>query len=162
MSNEYENPIRTRCIAEDLLARYCDLLDEQRLDDWAQLFAKDASYRILSRENLDQGLPAAILLLETRDSIVDRIVALRETAVFNIHRSRRFYSGLQTAMSKTGRVNFSANIGVYQTDQEGHSKLFLVGRIDGICAPDASTAPIERIEVTVDTFTVPTLLAIPI
>jgi anthranilate 1,2-dioxygenase small subunit len=153
---------RPRDIAEDLLARYCGLLDEDRLEDWAGLFDDAASYRILSRENVAQGLPGAILLLETRAAMVDRIAALRETAVYNIHCSRRFYSGVQASAREDGAVEFTSNVCVYQSDQDGHSRLFCVGQYRGTLAAAAGAAPIAQMSVLIDTFAIPTLLAMPV
>jgi len=162
MSKEERNPSRRpRDDAEDLLARYCAVLDGDRLDDWAALFGDGASYRILSRENAAQGLPAAILLLETRAAMLDRVAALREAAVYNIHHARRFYSGLQARAREDGTTEFTANVCVYQTDQDGHSRLFCVGQYDGVLAA-SGTAPIAQLTVTLDTFSVPTLLAVPV
>jgi len=160
MSIDQHVVARPRDIAEDLLARYGGLLDEGRLEDWAGLFGEAASYRILSRENVAQGLPGAILLLETRAALLDRIAALRETAVYNIHCSRRFYSGVQASAREDGGVEFTANVCVYQSDQDGHSRLFCVGQYQGALAPAA--APIERMTVLIDTFAIPTLLAMPV
>jgi anthranilate 1,2-dioxygenase small subunit len=161
MSKEQHHVARPRDVAEDLLARYCGLLDEGRLEEWADLFPEGGSYRILSRENVAQGLPGAILLLETRAAMLDRIAALRETAVYNIHYSRRFYSAVQASARDDGTVEFTANVCVYQSDQDGHSRLFCVGQYQGTMAA-AGTAPIAQMTVLIDTFAIPTLLAVPV
>ena len=43
--------------AHELLETYGRLLDEDRLEDWVELFAEDCRYEIISRENRDQNLP---------------------------------------------------------------------------------------------------------
>jgi anthranilate 1,2-dioxygenase small subunit len=161
MSKEQWIQARPRDAAEDLLAQYCGLLDAGRLAQWAGLFCESGSYRILSRENAAQGLPAAILLLETRAAMLDRVAALQRTAVYNIHYARRFYSGLQASGREDGSVAFTANVCVYQSDQDGHSKLFCVGQYDGVLAA-SGPAPIAQLTVLLDTFSVPTLLAVPV
>ena len=43
---------------------------------------KTRIYKILPRENFDQGLPAAMVYCESRAMLADRVVALREALVF--------------------------------------------------------------------------------
>lgn len=151
-----------RLAAEELLVAYCAALDQRRLEDWCDLFTDDASYRIDSRENVDQGLPGAILLLETRAAMEDRTRALREAAVYNIHHSRHFFSGVRASHRQDGRIEFAANVCVYQTDQDGHSRLFVVGEFQGVFSGSGAETRLLSMVVVVDTFTVPTLLAIPV
>lgn len=159
--NDISEFLSPRVIAEDFLAEYCRLLDDFRLEEWAALFAPEGSYQIRSGENERQNLPAAILLLETRNAIQDRVSALRKTAVYNIHHSRRIYSGLQSIRLGDNAIEFSANLCVYQTDQDGHSKLFCVGQYQGVLAL-GETHKIVRFTVLLDTFAIPTLLAVPL
>jgi anthranilate 1,2-dioxygenase small subunit len=149
-----------RAGADELLARYCALLDDDRLEDWCALFTEAGRYRVLSRENVAQGLPGAILLLENRAMVLDRITALRQAAVYNHHYARHFYSALQAQSADGGRVRFTANVGVYQSDPDGHTRLFCVGGYRGVVAPDGRR--LEEMDVVVDTFTVPTLMAMPV
>jgi 3-phenylpropionate/cinnamic acid dioxygenase small subunit len=162
MLNESTPALSPRFAAEDLLATYCAALDEGRLEDWCDLFTGDASYRIDSRENADQGLPASILLLETRAAMADRVTALRKTAVYNIHHARRFTSGVRASRDEGGRIRFTANVGVYQTDQDGHTRLFVVGEFRGVMSGEGAAARLHGMAVVLDTFTVPTLLAFPV
>lgn len=153
-----------RSDVEDLLASYCAALDDDRLEDWLESFGDDASYRILSRENVRQQLPGAILLLESRASIVDRVTALRESAVFNLHQSRHLVSGVRTTRASSGSESFAANLAVYQSDPEGHSRLFCVGTYAGMLEPRRPGARVRlaAMTVTLDTFAVPSLLAVPV
>lgn len=163
MTNSWPTNLHAKLIAEDVLANYVMALDEARLHAWVDMFTQDASYRVLARENLEQGLPAAVLLLENRSSMQDRVAALEETAVFNIHHARRFFSGVTASVGEQGAIEFAANVVVFQTDQDGHSKLFVVGRLQGrLCAEHEAKRLIERLDFVLDTFTVPTLLALPI
>lgn len=144
-----------------LLADYCAHLDADRLEDWCGLFSADSSYRIVPRENRMQGLPAAILHLANRSMIQDRITVLRTAAVYNIHVDRHMVSGIRVLASNAEVVTYDANFCVYQSDQEGRTKLFCTGLYEGevILAP----RPLfRRQEVVVDTFSIPALLAVPI
>jgi anthranilate 1,2-dioxygenase small subunit len=61
---------------------YATALDEQRLMDWVELFADDALYVVLSRENFERNLPVGLIYCENKGMIRDRAFALKETAMF--------------------------------------------------------------------------------
>ena len=144
-----------------LLADYCAHLDADRLEAWCELFAEDSTYRIVPRENRVQNLPAAILHLANRNMIRDRITVLRTAAVYNIHVDRHMTSAIRVLESDASMAKYEANFCVFQSDQEGRTKLFCTGMYEG----EVSLAPtplITRQEVIVDTFSIPALLAVPI
>lgn len=61
---------------------YATALDDQRLMDWVELFADDALYVVLSRENFERDLPVGLIYCENKGMIRDRAFALKETAMF--------------------------------------------------------------------------------
>ena len=144
-----------------LLADYCAHLDADRLEEWCGLFEDSASYRIVPRENRVQNLPAAILHFSNKRMIADRITVLRTAAVFNIHVDRHIVSAIRVTEARAGSARFEANFCVYQSDQEGRTKLFCTGLYEG----EATLGPHPRLRhqtVVVDTFSIPALLAVPI
>ncbi len=154
-------PAETTFAVNALLAEYCAHLDADRLEAWCDLFAENSSYRIVPRENRVQGLPAAILHLENRNMIRDRVTVLRTAAVYNIHVDRHLYSALRVIESTDNVAKFEANFCVYQSDQEGRTKLFCTGIYEGQVALAPRAQFVEQ-TVLVDTFSIPALLAVPI
>lgn len=144
-----------------LLADYCAHLDADRLEAWCELFAEDSSYRIVPRENRVRGLPAAILHLANRRMIQDRVTVLRTAAVYNIHVDRHMVSAVRILEETGTTAKYEANFCVYQSDQEGRTKLFCTGLYEGEVALGA-TPRFTRQEAIVDTFSIPALLAVPI
>jgi anthranilate 1,2-dioxygenase small subunit len=67
---------------ETFNTRYAAALDEQRLEDWIEMFTDDALYVVVSRENFDRGLPAGLIYCENKAMIRDRAFALMETTMF--------------------------------------------------------------------------------
>jgi anthranilate 1,2-dioxygenase small subunit len=144
-----------------LLADYCAHLDADRLEQWCELFDESASYRIVPRENRVQNLTAAILHLANKRMITDRITVLRTAAVFNIHVDRHLLSAIRVLDTDGKTASFEANFCIFQSDQEGRTKLFCTGLYEG----DLSLGPPPRIlrqTAVVDTFSIPALLAVPI
>ena len=142
----------------DFVVREARLLDEQRFDEWLGLFAAECRYQIIPRENFDRGLPAALIFCDNRAMLEDRIRALREANKFNIH-SDRHLIGLPRILD--GSL-VEAPFAVYQTDQEGESRLFATGLYRDRLELAGSRLKIHDKLILLDTFAVPSLLATPL
>jgi anthranilate 1,2-dioxygenase small subunit len=146
----------------DLFGRYANALDEERLDDWLALFEEDARYHVLSRENFERKLPLALLQLDSKDMMRDRVLSLRQANVTNIHRDQHLTG--QPVVTAIDGERFSAVTGyaMYTTNPEGRSALFGVGSYrDILRIHDGRASFIERL-VIVDTFAIPNMLSTPI
>jgi 3-phenylpropionate/cinnamic acid dioxygenase small subunit len=51
--------IEQRLAIEDLFSHYGSYLDDDRLENWLELFSEKYSYKIMSRENIELDLPDA-------------------------------------------------------------------------------------------------------
>jgi anthranilate 1,2-dioxygenase small subunit len=149
-----------RALVHDLLAEYGALLDAARYDDWLALFAAQCRYQVVPRENWERGLPAGLIYCDSRAMLEDRIMALREANKYNIH-SDRHLIGLPRFMAGD-ELTIEAPFAVYQTDQEGASRLFATGLYRDRLEPEGAALKIRDKLVLLDTFAVPTLLATPL
>lgn len=145
-----------------LLHRYSRVLDSDRLEEWPELFAEQGVYKVVPRENVVRGLPLALILCEGRASMCDRIRSLREANVYNEHYPRHLVSNICVLGQSEGVIEASSTYVVYQTDLEGHTRLFSVGEYqDRVILHDGVATLLSRTAIC-DTFCVPNLLAIPI
>ncbi len=147
---------------EDLFSDYAALIDADRLEEWLELFAEDALYQVLPRENLERGLPASIMLCINKNMIRDRIVALRQANEYNLHRDRHLISNLRIKDQDDGTWRVAANYAVFQSTLGGETRLFSVGRYDDLVRREGDRMLFARKLAVVDTFSVPTLLATPL
>src|SRR5205814_2263668 len=108
----------------DLLAEYGALIDLAKFEEWLDLFAAECRYQIVPRENFDRGLPAALVFCDSRAMLEDRIRALREANKYNIHTDRHVIGLLR--IFEDG-LALEAPFAVFQTDQEGETRLFATG-----------------------------------
>jgi anthranilate 1,2-dioxygenase small subunit len=143
----------------DLLAEYGALIDLAKFDEWLDLFAKECRYQIVPRENLDRGLPAALVFCDSRAMLEDRIRALREANKYNIHTDRHVI-GLPRIFDDPLAVE--APFAVYQTDQEGETRLFATGLYRDRLEISGRGLKVRDKLILLDTFAVPTLLATPL
>jgi anthranilate 1,2-dioxygenase small subunit len=145
-----------------LLHQYARVLDSDQLEEWPGLFTEDGVYKVLPRENAAQNLPVALILCTGRNSMLDRVKSLREANIYNEHYPRHLVSNIEVLGEDGGVYRVSSLYAVYQTDLEGHTRLFSVGEYqDRVVLRDGTARFLARTALC-DTFSVPNLLAIPI
>jgi len=64
-----------------LLSDYVECIDDDRLEDWPDLFVEDCLYQVIARENADRGLPTSAMYCDSRGMLRDRVVALRHANI---------------------------------------------------------------------------------
>ncbi len=154
--------IPDRTAVYDLLAEYGALLDGARYDEWLDLFAQECRYQVMPRENYDRGLPAALIFCDSRAVLEDRIRALREANKYNIHTDRHLIGLPRLLPPEAAGLMVEAPFTVFQTDQEGATRLFATGLYRDRLEPAEGGLKIREKLVLLDTFAVPTLLATPL
>jgi 3-phenylpropionate/cinnamic acid dioxygenase small subunit len=146
-----------------LIADYGGLLDAGRYDEWLGLFAAQCRYTVMPRENHELGLPVALIFCDSRAMLEDRIQALREANKYNIHSDRHVIGLPRLCAERAGGLEVEAPFAVFQTDQEGASRLFATGLYRHRLVPEQrGELRIAEALVLLDTSAVPTLLATPL
>ena len=146
----------------DLLAEYGALLDLAQYDAWLDLFAETCRYQVVPRENWDRGLPVALIFCDSRAMLEDRIMALREANKYNIHTDRHLIGLPRSLQSEGDGLLIETPFAVYQTDQEGETRLFGTGLYRDRLERRGSLFKIRDKFILLDSFAVPSLLATPL
>jgi anthranilate 1,2-dioxygenase small subunit len=146
-----------RVALSDLMAEYGMALDEDRLEDWVELFEEECDYREVTRENVEQDLPNVLMWCDNKNMLRDRVESYRQVNLYNPHYDRHVIGPLRML----GESSFEASYSLFQTDLEGNSRLFSVGRYR-VEAVMGDKARIKTMLVIADTGTIPSLLATPI
>jgi 3-phenylpropionate/cinnamic acid dioxygenase small subunit len=107
-----------------LFTRHGALLDEDRFDEWLELFTDDCEYLVIARENVERGLPLAAVRCESRGYLEDRVVAVTTTSMYT-PRSHRHVVG---APLEQGDGTWTASYAVFQTLPQELPTVFSVGR----------------------------------
>jgi anthranilate 1,2-dioxygenase small subunit len=155
-------PVAEWIAVQALLAEYGGLLDLGRYDDWLALFAAECRYEVVPRENYDSGLPVALILCDSRAMLEDRITALRQANKYNLHTDRHVIGLPRIIAAEADRIEIETPFAVYQTDQDGETRLFATGLYRDRLESGAERLRIAEKLVLLDTFAVPTLLATPL
>jgi salicylate 5-hydroxylase small subunit len=155
-------PIELRTRLADLYSAYVDVLDEGELEVWPDFFTEDCLYKVIPRENYERGLPIALIYCESRAMLIDRVVALRETALYVPRIVRHLTSNIRLRAIEQAGLRLTANFALYQTMIDQPPELFLCGRYyDRVVEEDDRLRFAERICVN-DSTIVPTSLVYPV
>ena len=145
-----------------LMAEYAMAIDEDRLEDWVELFDERCDYRVVTRENVEQGLPNVLMWCDNKDMLRDRVESYREVNEYNLHYDRHVLGPLLFKSSKGSVWSFEVSYSLFQTTLEGESRLFSVGRYAVEALLEKDQARLKTVAVIADTGLVPSLLATPI
>jgi anthranilate 1,2-dioxygenase small subunit len=143
-------------------ADYAYYADSGKYDDWLGLFAKECSYHVIPKENFDRGLPAGLIYCDSRGMLEDRIQTLQIASKYNIHTDRHIIGPPRIASAVSDDLLVEAPFSVYQTDQEGNTRLFATGLYRDRFGRNGKGLSIKEKVVVLDTFAVPSLLATPL
>jgi len=157
-------PLGLRAEVDDLYARYATILDEGPLGSWSSLFRVDGSYRVITRENLDRGLPLALILCESRAAIEDRTYAIENTTFALPRQTRHLITNLVTTEAeKSDGWRVEANFAVFESLEERPTRCHSTGRYRDILArdDDGDLCFVEKVCVC-DSPLVPNSLIIPL
>lgn len=120
--------VELRARLADLYCAYDNALNDGELERWPELFTDPCLYKVIPRENFDQGFPVAVIYCESRDMLVDRVVAVRETALYAPRIVRRITSAVCVRAIGEDGLRLTASFALFQTMQDQPSEVFLCGR----------------------------------
>jgi len=121
-------PGELRLELEDLYADYAACLDEERFEDWPEFFTDPCLYKIVPRENFERGLPLATWLCESKGYLVDRVTAIRKTAVYAPRYVRRMVSGIRVLGWADAVLEVRASYLALETLQDELTRVFNAGQ----------------------------------
>jgi anthranilate 1,2-dioxygenase small subunit len=146
----------------DLYAQYASTADACLYDDWLNLFLPVCSYRIIARENYAAGLPLCLMLCESRDMLIDRIVALEQANEYAIHVDRHIISGIRVTQVQGQLLSVEADFLLGQTNSEGELSLYVMGTYKDTVQISGAQAYFVDKTVIVDNGCIPHAISTPI
>tara|TARA_X000001036_G_scaffold399580_1_gene403366 strand:+ start:28 stop:507 length:480 start_codon:yes stop_codon:yes gene_type:complete len=158
------NKIELQLKVERFLFDYADCLNEKRYSDFPSFFKEDnCHYEVQSKENEDLGLTTPIMGCYTHGMIKDRVAQLVDnTLTYRRLNLRHFISNIRTD-HEIPEIKLTANFQIIQSDLEGVSELYLIGRYEDILILDNNDElKLISKRAILDSFSVPNMLAVPI
>jgi 3-phenylpropionate/cinnamic acid dioxygenase small subunit len=112
---------------EQLNSEYAHILDNERYEDFPELFVEDCLYRVVPRENHLLGLPIAAIHCESKGMIKDRIHAARESTMAEPRTLRHFISNVRVLEDGADEIRAEANVLIVQTMINRMTEIVLSG-----------------------------------
>jgi 3-phenylpropionate/cinnamic acid dioxygenase small subunit len=151
-----------RLALEELYAEYIGCLDEERFEDWPGFFTDPCVYKIVPRENFERGLPLATWLCESRGYLLDRVAAIRKTAMYAPRRMRRMVSAVRVLGWKDGTLEVHANYLALETLQDELTRVFNTGQYHDILVVEDGRLRFREKVCVFDSALVPNSLIYPL
>lgn len=147
---------------QQLHARVAHLLDEGRFDEWPECFSEDGVYVVQSRENHARGLPLALIHLEGRAMLKDRVFGATDT-IYHHPYSQRHLIGTPLLLGHDGStLHVDTPYLVLRTPRDRLPEVLSVGRYVDRLVHDGSRWRIGSRHCLYDNDLVPNSLIYPI
>ena len=155
-------PYETRAAVEDLYARYAKCLDAADFAAWPEFFIDDCTYKVQARENYDRKLPLAIIALESRAMLQDRVFGITTTLYHQPYYQRHIVSSFLIGPRADGSLAVEANYAVFRTKQNNLTEVFNTGRYCDVLVRDGAALKFRDKLCVYDSELIPNSLIYPI
>ena len=147
--------------AQNLLGRYVQAIDDNRIEAWPDFFTEQGRYLVTTADNVERGLPIGMMYATSRAMLRDRVKALREANVYEAQRYRHVL-GPPLIEVGGGQLRAQTNFMVARVMHTGETLLFATGRYQDHIVVDGGEARFAEKIVILDSRQIDTLLAIPL
>ena len=152
----------TRLQIEDLQRRYIHCIDNATFDDWPEFFTEECIYKIIPRRSYEQGHPVGFYFCDSNAMLRDRVLCLRETAIFEPQYYRHMISGTIILEETDDGYVAETNLIVIRTSSEGEMMVFAAGKYRDTLQINNGQALFKEKLVILDSTRVDMLLAMPL
>jgi 3-phenylpropionate/cinnamic acid dioxygenase small subunit len=119
-----------------LYDEYAAVLDND-LERWPDLFAENAIYRVVARENFERGTMWPTMSCEGRGMLRDRVTAIRQTSVHTPRQMRHLIGGVRVLEALPDGYRTQATFFVAESGPDTESRLYAAGRYIDVVEPCA-------------------------
>lgn len=148
---------------ENLIYEWARAIDENRVEDIANLLLPQGRYTVQSRFNHDRQLPMAIIDCHSAAQLRDRIRSMRVANIYEPHHYRHMVSGVQIVAVTGDVLQVRSNYLVVRTmDLDGDMKIFSTGQCQDEVVITPEGPRFKRRTYLYDSRMVETLLIIPL
>ena len=148
---------------QELIGEYAERIDEDRLEEWPDLFADPCRYLVISRSNHEAGMRQGVMYAASRGMMLDRVFSIRRANLFEPHRYRHVIGPIRVkGMEGADIAVVHSHFIVARIMHDGVTSLFATGRYLDRIDTSGSTYRFQERIVVLDSDKIDTLLAIPL
>jgi anthranilate 1,2-dioxygenase small subunit len=156
------NKTEARIAIEELLREYAACIDDGRYEQWPAFFTDECRYQIIPAESHEQGYVSGFYLCESRGMLEDRVLCLRETAIYEPQRYRHLVGGTRVLELEGPVCRAETPFAVVRTTNEGEMALFAAGKyVDAVLFEGGAPRFREKLVLT-DSTRIEILIAAPL
>ena len=146
----------------ELNAAYARAIDNEKFEDWPELFHDPCVYKLTTAENLAKGYEAGIMYADSRAMLQDRVSALRKANIYERQRYRHIV-GLPAVLGEEGGVaRVETPFLIVRIMRDGTMDVFATGCYhDQVSANGSGALKLNERVVVCDGGRFDTLVAIP-
>ena len=143
-------------------AAYAQTIDSDNLEEWPLFFTENCHYRVTNVNNIEAGLPAGLVWVDSRDMLHDRITSMREANVFERQRDRHIVAFPQLQSSDETQATAITPFAVIRIMHTGESVVFASGVYNDRFVKHGEKLLLAERVVVCDSYVTDTLLVIPL
>ncbi|MDX3907288.1 MAG: aromatic-ring-hydroxylating dioxygenase subunit beta [Pigmentiphaga sp.] len=148
---------------ENLVYEWARAIDENRVEDIAELMTPHGRYTVTSRFNSDRGLPLAVIDCTSAAQLRDRIKSMRIANVYEPQHYRHIISGVQIIGEEDGALAVRSNYLVVRTmELDGDMAIYSSGQCQDLVDVSGDRPRFKRRRILYDSRIIETLMVIPL
>jgi anthranilate 1,2-dioxygenase small subunit len=126
--NRTPDKSEARLAIEEMMREYAACIDDGRYEQWPEFFTEECRYQIIPAESHERGYVSGFYLCESKGMLADRILCLRETAIYEPHRHRHLIGGTRVLELNGNACRAETPFAVIRTANEGEMSFFAAGK----------------------------------
>lgn len=141
---------------------YARTLDSGDVEAWTHFFTDDAVYRVIARDNVDAGLPLALMLCDGMGMLKDRAYAIQHTEMYAPRFVHHQISMVRVLGEADGLITAEASYVVHETLVDRPTHLLQVGRYQDVFVQTAEGLRLKTRNCIFDSVVVPNCVVYPV
>lgn len=147
---------------ERLQVECVQAIDDGRLESWPDFFVDPCFYRIVARDNFENGLPIGVMRYESVAMLRDQVTATLHAGVYAPRSIRHILGGTRLADRNGDSATAHTNVAIYQTSADGDTGLLMTGQYRDIMVAAEGGLRFRERQLIYDTIRLPDSVVCPL
>ena len=147
---------------ERLQLAYVHCIDDGELERWPDYFTDPCLYRVIARDNIENGLELGVMQFESVGMLRDRATATQQAAVYAPRTICHVLSGTLIEGTQPEGVRARTNVAIYQTSPDGDTLLLMAAQYRDLIAEADGGLRFREKHVVYDTLRLPDTIVFPL
>lgn len=147
---------------ERLQVDYVHAIDDGEIERWPEFFVDPCFYRVVGRDNFENGLPIGVMRYESVGMLRDQATATEHAAVFAPRYIRHILGGTRLVGRDGDAIMSRTNVAIYQTSADGDTLLLMTAQYRDVIVAAGDALRFREKQVVYDTLRLPDSVVYPL